>query len=177
MAAVPSTVDLPVMPPVKPMLAKAVPRCATRATGHYLSPSGTGFVASFSRDGDEVELGSRNDRPLTATSPEVVALLRVPLPGALCGRWQIVVVPGSGLAFETLQQRLAPDQSRVGTRRRLASFVAFDLLALGDSRSAGRAVPRRSAARASRRTCSAAAYLGPVPRDAPTTDGPDVAED
>ncbi|HEX3650049.1 MAG TPA: ATP-dependent DNA ligase, partial [Pseudonocardiaceae bacterium] len=86
------------------------------------------------RDGDDMELGSRNDRPLTRYFPELVDLLGEALPLRCVVDGEIVVVTGTGLDFDTLQLRLHPAASRV---RKLAaetpaSFVAFDLLALGD---------------------------------------------
>jgi len=121
------------MPPVKPMLAKAVHE-VPRQPGLLYEPKWDGFRCIVFRDGDELELGSRNDRPLTRYFPELVELLREALPGRCVVDGEIVVVTGSGLDFDTLQQRLHPAESRV---RKLAeetpaSFVAFDLLALDD---------------------------------------------
>lgn len=121
------------MPPVKPMLAKAV-HAVPRDAGLRFEPKWDGFRCIVFRDGDELELGSRNDRPLTRYFPELVALLRAALPARCVVDGEIVVVTDDGLDFDTLQQRLHPADSRV---RKLAedtpaSFVAFDLLALGD---------------------------------------------
>jgi ATP-dependent DNA ligase len=121
------------MPPVKPMLAKAVHE-VPRAPGLSYEPKWDGFRCIVFRDGDELELGSRNDRPLTRYFPELVELLRAALPQRCVVDGEIVVVTGDGLDFDTLQNRLHPAASRV---RKLAeetpaSFVAFDLLALGD---------------------------------------------
>jgi ATP-dependent DNA ligase len=121
------------MPPVKPMLAKAVHE-VPRAPGLTYEPKWDGFRCIVFRDGDELELGSRNDRPLTRYFPELVELLRAALPDRCVVDGEIVVVTDDGLDFDTLQNRLHPAASRV---RKLAeetpaSFVAFDLLALGD---------------------------------------------
>jgi ATP-dependent DNA ligase len=121
------------MPPVKPMLAKAVHEMP-RAPGLTYEPKWDGFRCIVFRDGDDVELGSRNDRPLTRYFPELVDLLKAALPPRCVVDGEIVVVTGAGLDFDTLQLRLHPAASRV---RKLAeetpaSFVAFDLLALGD---------------------------------------------
>lgn len=126
-------VDLPVMPPVKPMLAKAV-HVMPRDPGLIYEPKWDGFRCIVFRDGAEVELGSRNDRPLTRYFPELVELLKEALPERCVVDGEIVIVTGTGLDFDTLQLRLHPAASRV---RKLAeetpaSFVAFDLLALGD---------------------------------------------
>src|SRR5436305_8864097 len=125
--------DLPLLPPVKPMLAKAVHEVPT-ADGLLYEPKWDGFRCIVFRDGDEVELGSRNDRPLTRYFPEVAELLLEVLPPLCVVDGEIVVVTGDGLDFDTLQNRLHPAASRV---KKLAvetpaSFVAFDLLALGD---------------------------------------------
>ncbi len=125
--------DLPVMPPVKPMLAKSVSELP-RDPRLYYEPKWDGFRCIVFRDGDEVELGSRNDRPLTRYFPELVELLRGALPDKCVVDGEIVVVTEAGLDFDTLQQRLHPAASRVNKLavETPASFVAFDLLALGD---------------------------------------------
>jgi ATP-dependent DNA ligase len=115
------------------MLAKAVHE-VPRAPGLTYEPKWDGFRCVVFRDGDEVELGSRNDRPLTRYFPELVELLRAALPPRCVVDGEIVVVTGDGLDFDTLQLRLHPAASRVTklAAETPASFVAFDLLALGD---------------------------------------------
>src|SRR2546430_8073653 len=125
---------LPVMPPVKPMLAKLARDLPDRA-GLVFEPKWDGFRAIVFRDGDEVVLGSRNERPLTRYFPEVVDALRRELPRKIVVDGEIVVPRAAGLDFDALQQRIHPADSRV---RRLAAetpaaFIAFDLLALGES--------------------------------------------
>src|SRR5689334_13046217 len=105
-------VDLPVMPPVKPMLAKSVPELP-RGDGLAYEPKWDGFRCIVFRDGDEVELGSRNDKPLTRYFPEVVELLRQALPPKCVVDGEIVLVTPDGLSFDTLQLRLHPAASRV----------------------------------------------------------------
>ncbi|HEX5365201.1 MAG TPA: ATP-dependent DNA ligase, partial [Acidimicrobiales bacterium] len=122
---------LPVMPPVKPMLATAVYE-VPRADGLLYEPKWDGFRCLAFRDGDEVQLWSRTDRPLDRYFPEVVEAVRQALPRRCVVDGELVVVTGDGLDFDTLQLRLHPARSRV---ERLAveapaSFVAFDLLAL-----------------------------------------------
>jgi ATP-dependent DNA ligase len=121
------------MPPVKPMLAKASPE-VPRGPGFSYEPKWDGFRCIVFRDGDELELGSRNDRPLTRYFPELVELLREALPERCVVDGEIVIVTDNGLDFDTLQQRLHPADSRVRklAKETPASFVAFDLLALGD---------------------------------------------
>lgn len=125
--------DLPVMPPVRPMLAKSTPSLP-REPGLSYEPKWDGFRCVVFRDGDEIELGSRNDRPLTRYFPELVELLRAALPERCVVDGEIVVVTDDGLDFDTLQQRLHPAASRVNklAAETPASFVAFDLLAVDD---------------------------------------------
>ena len=124
--------DLPVLPPVKPMLAKSVPDVPE---GDFLyEPKWDGFRCIVFRDGDEVELGSRNERPLTRYFPEVVEAVKAQLPERCVVDGEIVIAAGKGLDFEALLQRIHPAASRVAMLAETtpASFVAFDLLALGD---------------------------------------------
>lgn len=121
------------MPPVKPMLAKAVHELP-RTPGLLYEPKWDGFRCVVFRDGDEVVLGSRNDRPLTRYFPELVELLKDALPERCVVDGEIVLVTEGGLDFETLQLRLHPAASRVNklAAETPASFVVFDLLALDD---------------------------------------------
>jgi ATP-dependent DNA ligase len=123
--------DLPVMPPVAPMLAKAVKEIPD--TGH-VEPKWDGFRTIVFKDGDEVELGSRNEKPMTRYFPELVDALRRELPERCVVDGEIVLVRGGRLDFDALQQRIHPAASRVKllAAETPASFVAFDLLALGD---------------------------------------------
>ena len=126
-------VDLPVMPPVAPMLAKPL---KTLPAGWLYDPKWDGFRSIVFRDGDEVELGSRNEKPLTRYFPELVEAVRRDLPERCVVDGEIVVATTDGerLDFEALQQRIHPADSRVRllAERTPAAFVAFDLLALGD---------------------------------------------
>jgi len=122
---------LPVMPPVAPMLAKSVPAIPPGAS---YEPKWDGFRALIFRDGDEVEIGSRNEKPMTRYFPEMVAAFRAELPERCVLDGEIVIATAQGLDFEALQQRIHPAVSRVNmlAEQTPASFVAFDLLALGD---------------------------------------------
>src|SRR5437763_9509364 len=107
--------DLPVMPPVPPMLSKGVSTLDALPGGAELvfEPKWDGFRCVVFRDGDEVVLGSRNERPLTRYFPEVVAPVQDCLP-ARCVVDAELVVPGpGGLDFDALQQRIHPAASRV----------------------------------------------------------------
>ncbi|MFE5286157.1 ATP-dependent DNA ligase [Nocardia sp. NPDC056611] len=164
---------LPVMPPVKPMLAKSVSELP-REPGLRFEPKWDGFRCIVFRDGPEIELGSRNDRPLTRYFPELVELLGQALPPRCVVDGEIVVVTENGLDFDTLQQRLHPAASRVKklAAETPASFVGFDLLALGDEDLTGRPFAER---RALLETVLDGAHPGT--HLTPITDDPDVAAD
>ena len=161
------------MPPVRPMLAKAVHE-VPRAAGLLYEPKWDGFRCIVFRDGEDVELGSRNDRPLTRYFPELVELLRQALPERCVVDGEIVIVTENDLDFESLQLRLHPAASRV---RKLAaetpaSFVVFDLLALGDQN----LLAEPFAERRRRLESVVAGELARV-HLTPMTADPDVAED
>jgi ATP-dependent DNA ligase len=123
------------MPPVRPMLAKAVHELPEVAAGTMLfEPKWDGFRCIVFRDGDEVELGSRNERPLTRYFPELIDPLAAQLPDRCVVDGELVVAGDRGLDFDLLSQRIHPAASRVNrlAEETPASFVAFDLLALGD---------------------------------------------
>jgi ATP-dependent DNA ligase len=137
--------DLPVMPPVGPMLAKSV---KTIPDGELsFEPKWDGFRSIIFRDGDEVEIGSRNERPMTRYFPEVVAAVQASLPERCVIDGEIVIPDSAGrrLDFDALLQRIHPAASRVNllAEQTPASFVAFDLLALGDEDCTGLPFERR----------------------------------
>ncbi|MFG3027689.1 ATP-dependent DNA ligase [Streptomyces sp. NPDC048253] len=123
--------DLPVMPPVKPMLAKSV---AAIPPGMQYEAKWDGFRAIVFRDCAEIELGSRTGKPLTRYFPELVEALRERLPQRCVLDGEIVIAREGRLDFDALTERIHPADSRVRTlaERTPASFVAFDLLALAD---------------------------------------------
>ena len=143
---------LPVMPPVPPMLAKAVSGIGGIPEGRALSyePKWDGFRSIIFRDGDEVEIGSRNGKPMTRYFPELVESLKANLPPRCVLDGEIVLVGRSRdrLDFDALQQRIHPAASRVKllAEQTPAKFVAFDLLALGDEDYTGRPFSERRAA-------------------------------
>jgi ATP-dependent DNA ligase len=124
-------VKLPVMPPVAPMLAKPV---AAIPPGHFYEPKWDGFRSIVFRDGDEVEISSRKERPMTRYFPDVVDAVGRSFPPRAVIDGEIVIAGEGGLDFWALQQRIHPAASRVTllAGQTPASFVAFDLLALGD---------------------------------------------
>ena len=136
--------DLPVMPPVKPMLAKSVPEIPD--VGH-VEPKWDGFRTIVFRDGDEVVLGSRNEKPMTRYFPEVVEAIKANTPERCVIDGEIVVIGDERLEFETLQLRIHPAASRVAllAEETPASFIGFDLLALGDEDLTGRPFAERRA--------------------------------
>jgi len=146
--------DLPVMPPVQPMLAKSVkgiPDPSKFDGGLSFEPKWDGFRCVVFKDGDEVELTSRNTKPLTRYFPEVVEALREQLPDRCVLDGELFVASRSGqprLEFEVLQERIHPAASRIKllSTETPASFVAFDLLALGDDDLTGRPFSERRAA-------------------------------
>lgn len=127
------------MPPVKPMLAKAggwevLDALLERGESVQLEPKWDGFRAIVFRDGDEVEIGSRNEKPMTRYFPDVVEAVKAALPTRCVVDGEIVVPRDGRLDFESLQGRIHPADSRV---RRLAvetpaQLIVFDLLALGN---------------------------------------------
>jgi ATP-dependent DNA ligase len=97
-------------------------------------PKWDGFRCIVFRDGDDVELGSRNERPLTRYFPELIDPIREQLPDKVVLDGEVVVAVDGRLDFEVLQQRIHPAASRVNrlAAETPASFVTFDVLALGD---------------------------------------------
>jgi ATP-dependent DNA ligase len=136
------------MPPVPPMLAKAVKQIPDGAMS--FEPKWDGFRSIIFRDGDDVEIGSRKERPMTRYFPEVVEAVRANLPERCAVDGEIIVIGESGdrLDFEVLQQRIHPAESRVRllSEQTPARFVAFDLLALGDTDYTKRPFSERRAA-------------------------------
>jgi ATP-dependent DNA ligase len=124
------------MPPVEPMLASSVKQIPV-APGMTYEPKWDGFRCIVFRDGDEVELASRGGKTLTRYFPEVVEYARRELPPRCVIDGELVAVLRHGLPrldFDTLGQRIHPAASRVRmlAEHTPASFIAFDLLALGD---------------------------------------------
>ena len=123
------------MPPLLPMLAKSSPELPDAEPGAFwFEPKWDGFRCIVFRDGDEIELGSRNDKPLTRYFPELLEPLKASLPERCVVDGEVVVAGADGLDFDALQQRIHPAESRVNrlAEETPAQFVAFDLLALDD---------------------------------------------
>jgi ATP-dependent DNA ligase len=116
------------------MLATRVDELPT-GDGWIFEPKWDGFRTIVFRDGDEMFIQSRDERPLDRYFPELVESLRARLPERCVLDGEIVIVHGDGLDFDALQLRLHPAESRV---RKLAaeipaSIVFFDVLADGEA--------------------------------------------
>jgi len=118
--------------PLKPMLAK--PNDGIPEGDWLFEPKWDGFRCIVFRDGDRIELGSRNERPLTRYFPEMLEPLSAALPERCVVDGEIVVAVDDHLDFDALGQRIHPAASRVRmlAEQTPADFVAFDLVALGD---------------------------------------------
>ncbi len=121
------------MPPVRPMLARAVKSIPSGDMA--FEPKWDGFRCIVFRDGQEVEIASRNTRPLSRYFPELIAPLRAMLPSKAVVDGEIIVRRGDSLAFDDLQQRIHPAASRINllAEETPAEVVLFDVLAAGDT--------------------------------------------
>jgi ATP-dependent DNA ligase len=166
-------VALPVSPPIEPMLARLTEGIPTDQ-GWLFEPKWDGFRAVVFRDGADIYIQSRDLRPLNRYFPELPPALAEQLPDRCVVDGEIVIAADEGLDFDALLLRIHPAESRVAmlARESPASFVAFDLLALGDS-------DLRETPQAERRQ-TMERELGSVERPVhltPATTDPAVAED
>ena len=124
---------LPVLPPIEPMLAKLSTDLPT-GDGWLFEPKWDGFRAIVFRDGDETYIQSRDLKPLDRYFPELAQPLRENLPERCVVDGEIVIPGADGLDFSSLLLRIHPAASRVKmlAEQSPASFVGWDLLALGD---------------------------------------------
>src|SRR3954469_17403791 len=156
---------LPLMPPVAPMLAKPV---AAIPPGPFYEPKWDGFRSIVFRDGAEVEIGSRKERPMTRYFPEVVEAVLATFPPRAVIDGEIVIEGDGGLDFWALQQRIHPAASRVTmlAEKTPASFIAFDLLALGDDDLTGEPFAiRRAALEDALARAAPPVHITPITRD------------
>src|SRR5919106_6214106 len=124
--------QLPVNPPVLPMLAKRITELP--AAGNWIfEPKWDGFRALIFRDGKEVFIQSRDGKPLNRYFPELIDPLRKQLPTRCVLDGEIVIAQKGVLDFDSLQLRLHPAASRVKllSEQIPASIVFFDLLSEG----------------------------------------------
>ncbi|MGW0019775.1 ATP-dependent DNA ligase [Rhodococcus sp. NPDC003382] len=134
--------DLPVAPPLAPMLAKAVSEVPSQpsdgpAEWSY-EPKWDGFRALVFRDGDEVVFASRGGKDLARYFPELVDAVRAELPRRCVVDGEIVVPferdGRTRLDWQSLSERIHPAASRIAllAEQTPAQFVGFDLVAIGD---------------------------------------------
>jgi ATP-dependent DNA ligase len=124
---------LPVNPPILPMLAKRIDQIPEGDTWLF-EPKWDGFRALVFRDGGEIFIQSRDQKPLNRYFPELVETLLSQLPLRCVLDGEIVIASEDGLDFEKLQLRLHPAASRVKllSKEIPASIVFFDLLCEDD---------------------------------------------
>ena len=158
---------LPFEPPLEPMLAKPS-NGLPEGDGWLFEPKWDGFRAIVFRDGDEVLIQSRDLKPLDRYFPELAAPIRASFPERCVVDGEVVIATDGGLAFESLLLRIHPAASRVKmlADETPASFVGWDLLALGDEDLRG--VPqgeRRARLEAAFRDVEPPIHLTPATRD------------
>jgi ATP-dependent DNA ligase len=124
---------LPFDPPIEPMLAK-LSNDLPDGDGWLFEPKWDGFRAIVFRDGAETLIQSRDLKPLDRYFPELAEPLRAALPERCVLDGEVVIAGETGLAFEALLLRIHPAESRVRmlAEQTPASYVAWDLLAVGD---------------------------------------------
>ena len=132
-------VDLPVQPPIEPMLAKAQAKVPDEAGVWSYEPKWDGFRALVFRDGDDVVVQSRNGKDLGRYFPELLDALRDETAPRCVLDGEVVVPREIGgrvrLDWESLSQRIHPAQSRIAmlAEQTPAHFIGFDALAVGDA--------------------------------------------
>src|SRR2546428_724173 len=124
---------LPFAPPLAPMLSRAAD-ALPGGDGWQFEPKWDGFRTLVFRDGAEILLQSRDEKPMNRYFPELVAPLAVTLPERCVVDGEIVIVGEGGLDFEALLLRIHPAASRVKrpTARWPASFGSWGRPAPGD---------------------------------------------
>ncbi len=161
--------DLPFDPPLAPMEAKVVPDVPS-GEGWQYEPKWDGFRAIGFRAGDDVYISSRKELPFVRYFPEIAdALTTLPAPRLVVDGELVVFTPdGKGLDFDVLSQRIHPAESRVRklSKETPASFITFDLLALGDRDLRGEPLAERRARLEEVMTgCAPPLYLSPCSTD------------
>ena len=121
---------LPLQPPIKPMLSLL---SSNWPADFLYEPKWDGFRSLVFFDGEEIYIQSRDCKPLGRYFPELDAGLKAAFPGPLILDGEIVISTPQGLDFDALLLRIHPAASRIAKLavETPASFVAFDLLALG----------------------------------------------
>ena len=132
------TVDLPVQPPLEPMLAKASATVPVEPGTWSYEPKWDGFRALVFRDGDDIQLISRSGKDLGRYFPEMLEAMRDELAPRCVLDGELVVPREIGgrtrLDWESLSSRIHPAESRVAllSREIPSHFLGFDALALGE---------------------------------------------
>ena len=153
--------------PIEPMLAKPA-SALPEGIGWLYEPKWDGFRALVFRDGDKVVIQSRDLKPLNRYFPELEGSLRAHLPPRCVLDGEVVIAGPRGLDFDSLLLRIHPAASRVKllAARTPASFVAFDLLALGeDDLRAAPQSQRRAALETALAQSRPPVYLTPATQD------------
>lgn len=124
---------LPFEPPLAPMLSTAA-AALPEGQGWLFEPKWDGFRTVIFRDGAEIFLQSRDEKPLNRYFPELIEPVKASLPERCVVDGEIVIAGENGLDFEALLLRIHPAASRVKllAEQTPASFVAWDLLAIDD---------------------------------------------
>src|SRR5258708_9442285 len=104
--------DLPVNPPILPMLAKRV-GAFPPGDQWVFEPKWDGFRTLVFRDGEELFIQSRAEKPVDRSFPDLVETLKTQLPKRCVLDGEIVIATGDGLDFSALQMRLHPAAARV----------------------------------------------------------------
>ena len=157
---------LPFDPPVEPMLC-APQDDVPEGAGWLYEPKWDGFRCIVFRDGKSVQLQSRKLQPLERYFPELVERLLRDLPPKCVVDGEIIIPSSKGLDFDALLQRILPAASRIEklSRETPASFVAFDLLALGDTDLREQPLSRRRATLAGAFESTAEVFTTPQTAD------------
>ncbi len=165
--------NLPVSPPILPMLAKRV-AAIPAGSGWIFEPKWDGFRTLIFRDGPELLLQSRDAKPLNRFFPELEVALLQQLPPRCVLDGEIVIAAHGRLDFDALQLRVHPAASRVKllARQSPASVIFFDLLCLGDEDLRAQPFEERA-----QRLDQALAHLHPPLHRTPATRNHALAED
>src|SRR5919108_5628484 len=158
---------LPFAPPLAPMLSSAAD-ALPRGEGWQFEPKWDGFRTLVFRDGAEIMLQSRDEKPMNRYFPELIDPLAANLPKRCVIDGEIVIVGENGLDFEALLLRIHPAASRVKllASQSPASFVAWDVLALEDKDLRESALgERRETLERILRDASAPIHLSPATQD------------
>ncbi|MFT7622610.1 MAG: ATP-dependent DNA ligase [Myxococcota bacterium] len=166
----PSLSPLPLDWPIKPMLAKRAEKLPRGDTWYY-EPKWDGFRALVFKNGDNIQIQSRDRKPFARYFPELLEPLRQQLPERCIVDGEIVIAARGRLQFESLLQRIHPAESRVNklAGETPASYVIFDLLAEGDEDlSPSRFAERRARLEAAAGDLQPPLFLTPMTTDRDT---------